>query len=726
MKKVKVHFEHCYGIKRLSTEFDFEKNGNVVAIYAPNGVMKTSFANAFRDLTTGATSSDRIWPAKNTMRTIEDETGTELSPDAVFVVEPYNQGFKCEKLSTLLVNDELRKRFDAIHTSIDVKAEDLASELKPKVGMKNGLREEFADAITHDRKEFYLALGRIKEEVMEGKDSALADVIYSQIFNPKVADLLANADFREKIRSYIEKYDELINKSTFFRKGVFTHNNAADIAKSLNTNGFFKAEHSVFLRINGEKKEVSSLKDLEGAIQAEKDIILTDEGLRKAFEALDKQLIKNPDLRTFRQCLEENPLILPELANPDRLKGKLWVAYLIRSKDRFNDLLDAYNLGKAELAVIVAEAKKDRTRWADVIAIFNDRFSVPFVVRMENQEDVILRSDAPAVVFDFLEDPADANSPSAVVEESSLMQVLSNGEKRALYILNIIFEVEARRAAKQPTLFVIDDIADSFDYKNKYAIIEYLNEVSQHPGFFEIILTHNFDFYRTVCGRLQLKQGNRMFASKSENEISLQSEFHGNSPFIHWKKNLTNNRMLLAAVPFLRNLAEYSGDRPSFLTLTSLLHMKTDTAGITVGELEILIKKILQDQANLLLSSPAQSVKDLINHVAAEIIAEAAETHALEDKIVLSIAIRLKAEEVMIAKINDHAFWTGIKRNQTTELIRRFKKDFPNERDAIYLFDQVNLMTPENIHLNSFMYEPILDMSAQHLKKLYTKLCAIP
>jgi len=29
----------------------------------------------------------------------------------------------------------------------------------------------------------------------------------------------------------------------------------------------------------------------------------------------------------------------------------------------------------------------------------------------------------------------------------------------------------------------------------------------------------------------------------------------------------------------------------------------------------------------------------------------------------------------------------------------------------------VVLMTPENIHLNSFMYEPIIDMSDEHLKR---------
>lgn len=31
-------------------------------------------------------------------------------------------------------------------------------------------------------------------------------------------------------------------------------------------------------------------------------------------------------------------------------------------------------------------------------------------------------------------------------------------------------------------------------------------------------------------------------------------------------------------------------------------------------------------------------------------------------------------------------------------------------------------MTPENIHFNSFMYEPILDMSDEHLRRLYIQL----
>ena len=73
----------------------------------------------------------------------------------------------------------------------------------------------------------------------------------------------------------------------------------------------------------------------------------------------------------------------------------------------------------------------------------------------------------------------------------------------------------------------------------------------------------------------------------------------------------------------------------------------------------------------------------------------------------------------MVSKINGSNFWENITYNQTMQLSRRFKKDFRNEREKIQLIDRVNLMTPENIHLNSFMYEPILDLSACHLKNLY-------
>lgn len=158
------------------------------------------------------------------------------------------------------------------------------------------------------------------------------------------------------------------------------------------------------------------------------------------------------DLKKFRVCLEENQVVLSELSNPARLRQQLWVQYLIRSKSTYLDLLSAFNDGKDKIAEIVSEAKAERTKWGEVISIFNERFSVPFVVRMDNQEDVILKSDAPSICFDFLENPDDRTSTTAPIEEADLKRVLSNGESRALYILNIIFEVEARRNAGQSAI----------------------------------------------------------------------------------------------------------------------------------------------------------------------------------------------------------------------------------------------------------------------------------
>ncbi len=97
----------------------------------------------------------------------------------------------------------------------------------------------------------------------------------------------------------------------------------------------------------------------------------------------------------------------------------------------------------------------------------------------------------------------------------------------------------------------------------------------------------------------------------------------------------------------------------------------------------------------------------------------------LANKIVLAIAIRIAAEKFMVVKINDAKFVECISDNQTQKLITKFKKLFGKEDEPIKILDRVALMTPENIHVNSFMYEPIIDMSDNHLKGLYSDVKAL-
>ena len=79
----------------------------------------------------------------------------------------------------------------------------------------------------------------------------------------------------------------------------------------------------------------------------------------------------------------------------------------------------------------------------------------------------------------------------------------------------------------------------------------------------------------------------------------------------------------------------------------------------------------------------------------------------------------------MAQKIADTSFLEGITKNQTPELLKRFETDFSGQTKAIETLKKVLLMTPENIHLNAFMYEPIVDMSDDSLRKLYWEVRAL-
>ena len=60
------------------------------------------------------------------------------------------------------------------------------------------------------------------------------------------------------------------------------------------------------------------------------------------------------------------------------------------------------------------------------------------------------------------------------------------------------------------------------------------------------------------------------------------------------------------------------------------------------------------------------------------------------------------------------------KRNQSAWLYKEYKKNIND--NAMEILEQVAMLTPENIHLNSFMFEPILDMSLLHLYDLYQEV----
>lgn len=724
MERIKVSLENCYGIRKMDADFDFSKK-HAQLIYAPNGAMKSSFATTFKDHGTSTPSRDRIYTDRETKRSILDQEDQEIPAEAVFVIEPYDAGYQSDRVSTLLVNKDLKAEYDAILKSIQDKQVALIAKLKRTSGVRSGLEEILSVAISKKPDNLLRALDRVRSEVADDPfDKSLEGIKYGALFNDKVEGFLADPELKSALEDYTTTYDTLLDKSRFFKKGVFNHYQAGEIAKQLKNHGFFQAEHKVYLNSGAEDTKVETEKELEALISEELGAILSDDTLKSKFEKIDKRLT-NKELRDFREFLLANQTLIPRLQEPEVLKEDLLKSYLMIHHDDFEALMDEFSGGKKRLDEIAKEASDQATKWQEVINIFNRRFSVPFKVSIENKQDVILKRSTPNIGFTFEDD----STETVAVDRDQLVSVLSNGERRALYILNIIFEVEARKSEGVPTLFIVDDIADSFDYKNKYAIVEYLSDILIEPNFRQIILTHNYDFYRTVWKRLDLGGAN-FHVSKTSEKIELSSEKMYRDPFEKWKaiaNTADKTDALLAMIPFVRNLADYCGFEEESGKLTSLLHQKEDSNAITISDLSATYKKVLNGHEFESDLEPDALVIPLLLETAQNI-SEAGEVSLdLEKKVVLSIAIRLIAEAKMIEIIDDGEFVNGINKNQTAKLLRKLKEMAGSDAahaPLIALMDRVNLMTPENIHLNSFMYEPILDMSAEHLAQLHNELVA--
>jgi hypothetical protein len=725
MKELRVALKNCHGIRMLESMLDFSR-GRAVAIYAPNGTMKTSFARTFREFAAGEASGDRVFPDRQTERSITDEAGDRINPSDVVVILAYDEELgPTESTSTLLVNADLRREYEALHEELASASEELLDALGKQANMSGSQAKQRQNIIpiisptSRDAdKRYYEALTEICVEAIKQESAPFADVPYELIFNDKVLQILKTPALRSALANYVTRLNELLNDSRFFSRESFSYYNAEKVSGSLGDNGFFYAGHTLQLYgKDGELITIADQNEFESLIAGEKERIADDVGIRKSLEAVGKALDKNREARDFHTLLVNNPVLLPEFRDVEVLRRKLWMSYVKAQESLCERVVSRYRITEIRDQEIERQAASERTRWEQVIDIFNDRFSVPFKLIPKNHGRMVLGRDKFLELgFEF----GDGEERTAV-QKSDLLQVLSNGEKKALYILNVLFEVEARRASGRETLFIVDDIAESFDYKNKYAIVQYLKEMTEQENFKLIILTHNFDFFRTLESRKVARYPNCLMAERHEDRVLLPRAVGIRNPFIKDFKRefFTDGTKRIACIPFMRNILEYTKgySDPDYMTLTSLLHWKPDTATITQGTLDEIFNRAFGD--NRAWRASREAVTDLIlaNARAALTAGDGAN---FANKIILSIAIRLLAECHMVHAINDPSRTDSISANQTHELYEAYKDEGLGSTGTLRILDSVVLMTPENIHVNSFMYEPIIDMSDAHLRKLFT------
>lgn len=722
---LKFDLHNCYGIGHLDDTIHYTNNtGNTAIVYAPNGSMKTSLTKTIKQLIAGKDPCDEFYRNRVTTASITLD-GTPIDKENTYVFDNTNADGE-KQISVFLANSVLKTQYDVIYKLLDTAKKTLAKHLK-SIAKSSDCEDEILDAFrTNKEDNFFDCLFLIKTQIAEGAEVLEGfDFRFNDVFDRsgKVKNFIN--ENQSTIQLYFKKYTELIKGSKFFNSTAkFGTTQANSLLKSVTDNRYFNAGHKFTLSGGEKHKSIISKDEMERVIKDELDRIFKDDDIKHLFNELESKLDKNSSLKGFKDVIQDNPELIPELVDYDEFQRKILRGYLKQCEVELAAVTNLYVEKKDELREIIKRANNEQSQWEKVIDLFNSRFYVPFKLILQNKSDILLNLDAPELQFLY----KDGSDEPVMQDRKDLLENLSEGEKRAFYILQNIFEIEARSTRGQETLLVFDDIADSFDYKNKYAIIEYLNDLRRNSNFRLLILTHNFDFYRTVVSRLEVNIA--MVVSRKENDrtISLKPAFY--------KQDILKRRLLdkitcrnafIACIPFARNIIEYThGDTDEYKFLTACLHLKKDkTVDITLGQIQVILSNVFNDvrkNANAITFSSDNYLTALMDE--AEQVIKDNNDIDIVNKLILSMAIRLKAESYMQSQLTSeqlHEMQVNV--NQTAEMLNVFRKYHETDKnDECLLMNKVLMLTSENIHMNNFMFEPLVDISIHHLKQLYNEM----
>lgn len=668
-----------------------------------------------------------------------------IIPSQIFTLGQVDEKYQSWNIATLLINEELRTQY----TNILALKYQLLRQLKEKIGLSiptSSTSLEISKLEKKLLKDFALPEDNFLQWLLQIELPNQNDLLvfngclYKDIFDDwTVEGLLSSTTFQDNIQAFLDEANNIFENPdySYLSRGQFSFWQFQNVADSLRKNNFFSSEgNALCLAGNNQNQEQLNQKisEIEWVLQS-----------TPAFIKIRQDLNKTDKWSKVVALLETVPNLLEYLQNIDDFRKNLWYQYIHEIVDDhwniiFNEIRRLYR----QLLTDISNLNIQNTERNNALAIFKDRFHMPFEMRIDNLQNVIF-GEIPVVRFEF----RDEDTWAVVLKQQlEVSNTLSQWEKRALFLLNMIFDFEKikkdiRDNPGQEILIVADDVADSFDYRNKYAIVEYLQELAESQGIYLIILTHNYDFFRCINSRLNIGNNCKKIV-KRETTWTLHIEgAYSKEPWEEWKSKVCSNdtpenekkKYLIALIPFVRNLIQYArgSQNDNFLFLTHLLHWKggswaiPETQNISFNNLLPIYNAWFW--TNIQLENSDQRIYNYLNDP------NILGWDFLEEKILYAILIRLYAEQIMLRelpRINPNVnlnpdrdqFWTLYGR--FINCLRILPEDLRGERQRFgeikSVLNRVSIMTPESIHFNSFMYEPIIDMDIIELQSLYNSL----
>ena len=700
LKKV----ENAFGIKSLHLNLENDKKMYQELIYSKNGSFKTSFSNTLYNLSNGTLENvfDRLTDEKAILDISILENGKEIKNfDNRFVVfsrEIYEQHSKLlsdysseletltiDKKNSEYINELLTEETIEIKLQIDNYLKGTGLNFEILLDMFSNLEDGYLDRII-----------QLLNTIINHEAQDISEINIKKIYQ-KAYDIVDQSEFQSKISNYIQVLENKINAQLFDKN--FNENNCLQFINNVDKAKYLSETKSrgLFLK----DKVYYDIDEVKKIFEEEIKKISKDPEIIEQSKEITKLMGTAKESEFLKESIQKNPLLVKQLSAG---RKNILLSYLKSSSIDYNYWLEVVKKAKKELNNVLKIAQDRQTNFERAIEIYKNRFHPIFDIKIVNKAESMLGIKTPTITFyhnRYCEIP---------VSETKLSQILSSGEKTTLNILKFIVEYE--NCKKYHPFIILDDIVETFDYSNRYAFMEYINDLVNLDVPI-IVMTHNFEFYRTVSKRIP-KLRKSVASANSNGVVDIQTNNRINKNMENVLK-CSNIYDFFCAIPYLREIKTILLEDTK--TLDSCLHYKENTSKLQIKD--------------ILLQFPSNAIKSLKideNDIYMEKLFEIADSLSGFDdfdivkKTILSLSCRLLIERKIIA--NNFNLLTNINTNQTAQLLDLYgEKLFPNVKKYL---EAVQLSTPEFIHANAFMYEPLIDINGKYLFELYNQIKKIP
>jgi len=700
---IKVKFkemENAYGIKSLSINYNGDKVLYQSLIYSRNGTFKTSFSRTLNNLSRGNIDDikDRLTDIPSSIKIdfiMEGgivESNNFQNRFIVFSRELYEKG----NIELSNYNQELRlltidnDRKESLNLLMSKSIEKINDSLKSK--LKNaGLNVENSVNMLTNKSIDSLNINDLEKLLADIKNVDDLDISKINLRNlfQKAYDPIDNDGFKESATNYANIFNKRLNEELFDEN--FNDSNCISFLQEVKKNNY----------LSEEKKRGIVLKDEKYFKYDEIDVVFkeairnisSDSSVLAANSELVKSMGTSAEAKKLQKQFNEDPLLVNQLA----LGKRNIVAIALKQQnfeiDEFEKIIKET---KNEYSKLIVDAKEKQSDFENAIKIYKNRFNPIFDISISNKVESVLGESVPILSFKH------NRNKNKNMSESDLRKILSSGEKTALNIISFIVEYEANKS-NNPIL-VLDDLVETFDYSNRHAFIEYVDDLVKDKVSI-IILTHNYEFYRTLERRIPELE--RLSAYSNEGKVYVEENRKLNND-IEKVFDINNVNQFIYAIPYLREIKTMLKEDTNLLD--NCLHYKESTKNIIISDIKKFFPEIKFS------GNGADNYLNLIYKLADDV--NLSNQYDIIPKTILSIACRLKIEEKIIG--DNFKLIENIETNQLSQLKDKYKEEL--DPIILELIERVQISTPEFIHCNSFMYEPLIDIDGKYLLEIYNDI----